>query len=337
MKVKNIFTTLAAALVGLAAVCSCDNYLGIDDDRDDCGYDFNITYRVNLNTNKDEEISNKLYAPADAYVRAALQKEWDNIFRAYSKDLNLSFFKQTEDYLDKQETYNDFDSNEKSYTIFLDYKKYRHLALGNTGQEEAVTTNLAEKSTAAQLVAKGSKSMENQHVGLFTGRADLEAGVTKDNNYLVNLYQANSSAALVLDTIDAQISGVRMELEDMASVFNISDSTYSYTNGAIVAGRQLDISATENHRLCYYAVCFPSRDTATSDDKAVWRMNVYVELPDGTTTKNELKVYSRLRAGYVKIIKAKVYPNGALEITDAEVGASVMLDWKEGGSYNPDL
>ena len=335
MKVKNIFTTLAAALVGMAAVCSCDNYLGIDDDRDDCGYDFNITYRVNLDTNKDEEISNKLYAPADAFVRAALQSEWNNIFRAYSKDLNLSFYKMTEDVLDKQETYNDFDSNEKSYTIFLDNKKYRHLALGNTGQETAVTTTVGDNSTSSKLQSKGGLSMENQHVGLFTGRADLEAGVTKDNNYIVNLYQANSSAALVLDTIDAQIVSVRMEMEGMASTFNIADSTYTYNDASIVEGRQLNISAADSYRLCYYAVSFPSHDKAQSTDEPVWRMNVYVELPDGTTTKNELKVYSRLRAGYVKIIKAKVYPDGALEITDADIGASVMLDWKEGGTYNP--
>ena len=319
----------------MAAVCSCDNYLGIDDDRDDCGYDFNITYRVNLDTNKDEEISNKLYAPADAFVRAALQSEWNNIFRAYSKDLNLSFYKMTEDNLDKQETYNDFDSNEKSYTIFLDNKLYRHLALGNTGQETAVTTTVGNNSASSKLLSNGGAYMANQHVGLFTGRADLEAGVTKDNSYLVNLYQANSSAALVLDTLGAQIVGVSMDLEGMASAFNISDSTYSFTDGAIVNGRQLDVTAPGNYRLCSYAVCFPSRDKALSTDEPVWKMNVYVTLPDGTTTKNELKVYSRLRAGYVKIIKAKVYPNGALEITDADIGASVMLDWKEGGTYNP--
>ena len=337
MKVKFIYTFLAASVVGLAGICSCDNYLGIDDDRDDCGYDFNLTYRLNLNTNKDEEISSKLYSPADTYVRAALQSEWDNIFRAYSKDLSLSFFKMTEDIITKQETHNDFESNEKSYQIFLDNKHNRNLALGNTGQEPAITTTIGDNSKSARLQANGSTTMENQHVGLFTGRANLEAGENENNSYLVNLYQTNSSAALVLDTLDAQITNARIEVLDMASSFNISDSIYTYTDNTIVEGRQLNITGNDNHRLCYYAVCFPSRDQALTDGAPFWRMNVYVSLPNGTITKNELKVYARLRAGHVKIIKAKAYPNGTLEITDAEVGASITLDWKPGGEYNPDL
>ena len=83
MKVKSLFTCLAAILLTVVTAASCDNYLGIDDDLDDCGYNYNITYRLNLITNMDEEIDYVLYAPADAYVKEALRTEWGKIFREY--------------------------------------------------------------------------------------------------------------------------------------------------------------------------------------------------------------------------------------------------------------
>ncbi len=337
MKAKNIFTILAITMAGTTLLCSCDNYLGIDDDRDDCGYDFNLTYRVNLNTNKDEEIENKLYAPADTYVRAALQKEWDNIFRAYSKDLNISFFKLPEDNLEKQENYNDFDSHEKSYMIFLDHKLYNNIAIGNAGQETAMTLTTGDNSKSVRLQVNGATAMQNQYVGVFTGRERLEAGLTEKNNHIVNLYQVNCAAALVLDTLDAQINSARIEVQGMAEAFNVADSTFIFKDDAIVEGRQISVSGADNHRLCYYTLNFPSHDQAQKEGDPVWRMNVYVSLPDGTTTKNELSVYARLRAGFCKIIKARALPNGALEITDTDVGASFKLDWNPGSEFNPSL
>lgn len=337
MKLKNIYTILAATMVGLMGVSSCDNYLGIDDDRDNCGYDFNLTYRVNLDTNKDEEIENWLYAPADMYVRAALQKEWDDIFRAYSKDLITSFFKLDEDHLDKQENYNDFESKEKSYMIFLDYKRYRNITIANTGQENAMTLSVGDNSKSVKLQANGGEIMQNQHVGVFTGRADIEAGVTESNAYVVNLYQVNCAAALVLDTLGAKIDNARIEILGMANAFNVADSTFFYSENTIVEGRLLNVSGSDNKRICYYTLSLPSRDQALKVGDPIWRMNVYVTLPDGTITKNELEVYSRLRAGFVKIIKAKVQPNGVLEITDTDVGASFKLDWKSGSEFTPDL
>ena len=198
MKVKSLFTCLAVILLTVVSVCSCDNYLGIDDDLDDCGYNYNITYRLNLITNMDEEIDYVLYAPADAYVKEALRTEWGKIFREYGNDLNLSFYHGAQSDRAFEETHQ-MNAREASYTIYLEEKTYRNLALANVGQDTAVESSGMDNADNAILQTQGEEAMQSHTAGIFTGRADLNA-TAQDNDFLVNLYIANSAAAIVVDT-----------------------------------------------------------------------------------------------------------------------------------------
>ena len=44
-----------------------------------------------------------------------------------------------------------------------------------------------------------------------------------------------------------------------------------------------------------------------------------------------------LKAGRLKLIKAKLKADGSLVVTNASVGVSVKLDWKPGGSHDIDI
>ena len=44
-----------------------------------------------------------------------------------------------------------------------------------------------------------------------------------------------------------------------------------------------------------------------------------------------------LKAGEIKIVKAHLHADGSLQPVSAEVGVSVTLDWKQGGSYDSDI
>ena len=59
--------------------------------------------------------------------------------------------------------------------------------------------------------------------------------------------------------------------------------------------------------------------------------------PDGTTTRTVLGIKEPLRAGQFKIVKVRIGEQGEIQPEAQEVGVSVTLDWKPGGTYNPDL
>ena len=44
-----------------------------------------------------------------------------------------------------------------------------------------------------------------------------------------------------------------------------------------------------------------------------------------------------VRNGDVKIIKAKLNPDGSISTDEPEVGVSVTLDWKPGGSHDVEM
>jgi hypothetical protein len=334
MKVKSLFTCLAVILLTVVSVCSCDNYLGIDDDLDDCGYNYNITYRLNLITNMDEEIDYVLYAPADAYVKEALRTEWGKIFREYGNDLNLSFYHGAQNDRAFEETHQ-MNAREASYTIYLEEKTYRNLAIANVGQDPAVESDNMDNATTATLQTAGGEAMQSHTAGIFTGRADLNA-TAQDNDFLVNLYIANSAAAIVVDTTGYDVKDIRIAIDDMAESFNANDSTYNHTARKYVVGKQLAVDNPDNKRVCLYGVCFPSPDRMLGSSE-LWHMRVYVTLANGSVTENVLSIHTPLKAGFTKILKSNITENGVLEMVDTQVGVSFTLDWKEGGSYNPGL
>lgn len=60
-------------------------------------------------------------------------------------------------------------------------------------------------------------------------------------------------------------------------------------------------------------------------------------LPDGTVTRTVLSLSDALKAGDVRVIRVKLNDDGGVSTSDSNVGASVTLDWKKGGEYNPDI
>ena len=85
--------------------------------------------------------------------------------------------------------------------------------------------------------------------------------------------------------------------------------------------------------LMYGCASFPSPDEP--DSKGVYyRAKVYVDLPNGTTTETVLSVETVLQAGQLKVVKTKLQPEGSVVPVGApEVGASVTLEWKDGGTH----
>ena len=70
-------------------------------------------------------------------------------------------------------------------------------------------------------------------------------------------------------------------------------------------------------------------------DEALWKVQVFTDMPNGTITETELSFPYALKAGSLEIIKVQLQDDGSVVVVgNTEVGASVTLDWKEGNTQD---
>ena len=115
----------------------------------------------------------------------------------------------------------------------------------------------------------------------------------------------------------------------------VNDSTYTYDKHITVSTQE--VKAASGHQACYCTVAFPSPDSAPAatraDATAIWTVYAYVDLPNGTTTRNVINVYQPLHAACLKIIKVRMQDDGSFLPVTTEVGVSTSLNWRKGGEY----
>jgi len=69
----------------------------------------------------------------------------------------------------------------------------------------------------------------------------------------------------------------------------------------------------------------------------LWEYHLYITNAKGTITRSILRSYQPLFAEQVQVVHVKLDPTGSAESKNPTVGVSVTLDWKPGGTYNPEL
>ena len=317
-------------LTGLAA-CST-----IDEDLSDCGEDFEMEYELQLITNIETELQTELTTGREALVADALRNHLANVFTDVARDVDLSFYATNKDAALQYHKNDLMNDNEKSYTFSLPAQDYRHLALANLQNNSVVSVSGGEQSYTHSLVQKQGETIESHETGLFTARADMEVQEDKDQTFHVDLYMANSATALVIDNAEGvEVKEIQVYATGFATAFNVNDSTYTYVdNPPMVHANQVDTRA--DGMLCFCTVNFPSRDKAVGDEP-LWQYVVYVTLADGSVTQSVLNINDPLKAGDLKIVKTYLQADGSLQPDNTLVGVSVTLDWKQGGTYEPEM
>ena len=139
----------------------------------------------------------------------------------------------------------------------------------------------------------------------------------------------------MLDTLDSHVKDVRVYGAGFATEFSMADSVYHFPYTPIYRARKVEVGTASGEQLCYTTVTFPSRSSRESKaeaSNALWQLRVYATMPDGKITESVVYVTAPLEAGKVKIIKGKIYGNGALvpDKGDPTVGVTVQLDWSPG-------
>ena len=321
---NSLFTALVAATMLLSS-CSI-----IDENLDDCGINNKIVYRLKLITNIQTELDQQLGSADERPVANALRQSLNGIFTNVAHDIDLSFY-NTDNIREKHEQHI-MNASQAEYVVYLPERDYRNLAVANITNATNVTLESDDNTpTTMKLLQQQGDTIDSHTTGMFTARKTIEV-CNCTESFNVELYMANSCAALVVDTAGVGIRGMKVLTQDFATSFAVSDSTYAYQANPLI--RSVEVPTNGQPYTCHYAVSFPSRHTRSD---GLFRIKAYVTLPDGTTTENIITVEQPLLAGYLKIIKMKMKPNGSLTPLSQDVGVSVTLNWKQGGTYEPEV
>lgn len=315
------------SLLGTMALIGCST---IDEDLSDCGNDYQMDYELQLVTNISTELQTQLTTQTEMRVADALRNHLANVFTDFAHDIDLSFYDVDEKGNLLHHEDHVMDDNEKSYTLFLPMRQYRHLALANLKDNSWVHAEGGDNSETLRLVQEEKDIVESHQTGIFTARSDMDVLEGVDQTFHVPLYMANSAVALVLDPRGHTPKKVEVFATGFATGFNVNDSTYTFVeNPPLVQTQEID---TGTDQQCFCSVNFPSRDKAEGDEP-LWKFIIHVTNEDGTITETVLTVMEPLKAGDLKIVKAYLDDDGAAQPTDATVGVSVTLDWNSGGEH----
>lgn len=342
------YTRIVSIAFGLAVTVVFSGCSVIDEDLSDCDEELKLDYDLHLVTNQSIELQKKLDRKDDANLLKALRSYLAPVFTDYARDLDLSFYDVPGDAALLHHEQHQMDANEMSYILYLPHRHYRHTAVANVEGNGVVTLEGGDHCQTAQLLQPRSDTVHTHKTGLFTARKEIGKD---DKTVYVHLYIANCAAALVLDTSEATLNGLKVLATGFASGFNIADSSFVYAaKPQMVMTDKVDTGTPG--QVCYCTVNFPSPEspettrtvTETEEpfdtpeaEKPLWQFRVYATLSDGKVTESVLGVKTSLRAGQLEIIRAKMYSNGALEPDGTKVGVSVTLDWKEAGHHEVPL
>ena len=339
---KSIVYILLFLCVVLAQSCSL-----IDDDLTDCAQEFMLNVRLRLETHLDVELSETLSAETDEQARKIVKQYLDNIFTDTAHDIDIMFFKQSSDRMEKH-IVDIIDGTQSVYTVFLPIDNYHNISLANIERNEIVTVNDTLDEATANLQVQNSDTIASQKTGIFSASLPVNVNDSIENQTIeVSLKQVNCAVALVNTQPSYNIGDISMYVAGTASSYMLRDSLYLFDRPVLVkADRLMPTSASAPKHIaadttpafqCLTAVCLPAPDLPTADG-SYFKIYAYVPLDDGSVTENILSVNRPLSAGRVMVIKTEMKEKGELvPVSTTDVGVTVTLNWKQGAEHDIDL
>ena len=318
----------------------------IDDDLSVCGADYLINYAMRLETEVQLSIDEELSSDIDKPIAAAIKTWSDPFYSGQAHDLDMSFFSLdgTDELLHHQ---NDIiDANQKTYTLYIPRKDYRHLAVVNILNNDNMTLMGGEYASSMQITQRDADTLNSHSTAIYTARLPMYmADNDSDLTFNVRLYMASAGVALVVSNESSTIPTVKdVLLGGTATAFHVNDSSYTFSHPSLIRADKL-------MNRCYAVMAMPSKEkewkaesreskvkSREQEESALLTIRLYSQMPDGKITENILSFPYSLKAGALEIIKVKLNDDGSVDVvSDAEVVVTVTLDWKDGGSHQIDL
>ena len=386
--------TVVAALAGLSGALLLPGGCGlIDEDRTDCPEEVTLRYSLDLITNKDQELDEKLGTEKDKPIRMALEDYIEGIFVDKAHDVDLSFYDLRQGGVRNDRRQEMMDATERVYEVRVKASDYMHLGVANLSNNGQLVLSDDERAEEAMLKidALAAETVPSMTTGVFTARKRMLVRKDEDNQVFdAHLYMMNDAAALVLNVDSCEFRSIRCEYADLADRFRINDSTYAFDRLIKVHADQIDVepylprvsgngptyvwpyeeywTMWTRTPVLFCGVGLPSANVGSmviGTNPVIWRIILYVELMNGTTTRSELYIGEPLPASSLKIIKGWLLADGSFTgrpavpinptptpgpdgpypptppvppgYVDAVVGVNVTLNWQGGPIFTPSI
>lgn len=310
----------------------------IDDDLSVCGESMLLDYQLQLHTELSMQLQTELMTEQEAPVRKALENWLAPIFTDHAKDIDLRFFSSENDEISKY-IHDVINDNRTSYTIYLPSMNYMHLAVANIEDDSQVHLTGGEHSQTQKLTLS-SGELHSLKTGVFSARLPMDVNDTT-THFEVHLYMVSAAVVLVVDETNCPgIIGMVGQMDGSAESFSVRDSVYYYTHprtinmegiavqsgGAAMPSKNMPAAASPFR--CLGAVAFPTQNDTT------WSVTAVADLGGDRHTTTTITLDDPLKAGTLRIIRCDMKPNGELvPVTTSDVGATVELDWDDGGGH----
>lgn len=316
----------------------------IDDDLSVCGEELVINYALQLHIELDVQLQTELVTETEKPVRRALEKWLEPIFTDRAKDIDLRFYSAGLDDIRYQieEVIND---NRTSYKLKLPQENYMHLALANIEDNREMNVLDGAHSETMQLRLSDKQEVNSLNTGVFTARLPMDVNDTV-RRFDVHLYMVTAAVALVIDTTGCDsVQSISGTMEGSACGFSVRDSVFLYTASPRILLENVPVETDGAAPLRRVAgqeaspyLCMGAVGLATKDD-APWSLTVTTTLLGDRHTTTTLTVDEPLKAGTLRIIRLNMGKQGGLDPEEGEdeVGASVALDWEEGGEHEVEM
>ena len=322
--------------VMLLAACTL-----IDDDLSVCGVNYDITYDVKLVTDVEAVVENKLSSVNDEPVAEALRAWLAPFFSGYAHDLDMLFYSTDEADVIRHSRHEIVDATSATYTLYIPREDYMHLSVVNTEDNTCITREGQNHASTLAIHQRRADTLSSYNTAIYTARLPINLSDSAVLSYHVHLYMVTCAVALIVEPDSTEAAEMKVLMSGTASDFDIRDSVFTYAHPALI---QMD----EVNSRCYAVTAMPSREEAASPmparmaantkSSSLWQLRAYTALSNGTITETILDIDSPLRAGTLEIIRVKQHKDGSLEpIENTDVGVSVTLDWKDGGTHEIEL
>ena len=348
MKLRQLLTIFSLDLMVMTSLPGCGL---IDEKIDDCPEEITLTCSLNLKSNKEQEMDDKIGTEHDRPVRAALEKYLEHVFVSSVHEVDMYFYDQRRRGKMTHEQHEIMDAGQREFEIRLSASDYRMAGSANVSAVPDVTLEGAEGNfDILRLVQKKKEQLPTQPTAFFSARKRLTVRDREDQHYDVEFQMVNAAAALIINRDSCDVKSIRADYGGFADSFKILDSAFAFDNKTIIGTDQIDIMpfmgsdedvSSETETWVYDAfwtrwkkvplmVCgvgFPSpnvSDEVIGTYPKIWTIYLYVTMPDNTVTRSEIYIGKPLQAGHLLIVKGWLTANGSFTGTP------------EHKPYNPD-
>ena len=125
--------SIVSIIFGMVMAVVFSGCSAIDEDLSDCDETLKLDYELHLVTNLSIELQKELDKKTDARLLEALRRYLSPVFSDYAHDLDLSFYDTQGDFARLHHEQHQMDANEMSYTLYIPYRDYMHLATAKKG------------------------------------------------------------------------------------------------------------------------------------------------------------------------------------------------------------